>query len=180
MLIDYNAYWIESLYDYVLYTGDLAVLRQVWPNLVRLVDELYPAHVDDGLLVNWLGVADYAYIPRGGTTVAYYNAQYVRALRLAASLAGWNGDAARAERWRGRAAEHRRGVPGRVLGRGRRRLQRHGRRRRAARRSTATRSRSWPGSRRRRRRSRCSRTSTARCKRSYGNSVADGERLARR
>src|SRR5262245_31937 len=105
VLIDYNAYWIESLYDYVLYTGDLALLRQVWPNLTRLVDELYPAHVVNGLFVNWLGSADYAYIPRGGTRVAYYNAQYVRALRQAAALADWNGDAQSADRWRARANE---------------------------------------------------------------------------
>jgi hypothetical protein len=103
-LVDYNAYWIECLYDYVLYTGDLALLRQVWPNLQVLVDGLYPAHVSGGLLVNWLGNADYAYIPRGGAVVAYYNAQYVRALGLAASLAGWYGDQASAARWRDRAA----------------------------------------------------------------------------
>jgi hypothetical protein len=105
VLIDYNAYWIESLYDYVLWTGDLDLLRRVWPNLVRLVDELYPAHVSGGLLVNWLGPADYAYIPRGGSRVSYYNAQYVRALGLAASLAGWHADGTRADRWRSRAAE---------------------------------------------------------------------------
>jgi len=105
VLIDYNAYWIESLYDYVLYTGDLALLRQLWPNLTKLVDQLYPSHVVGGLLVNWLGVADYAYIPRGGTRVAYYNAQYVRALKQAAALAGWYGDGQRVERWRGRAAD---------------------------------------------------------------------------
>jgi Bacterial alpha-L-rhamnosidase C-terminal domain/Bacterial alpha-L-rhamnosidase 6 hairpin glycosidase domain len=103
VLIDYNAYWIETLYDYVLYTGDLALLRQVWPALVKVVDDFYPGHVAGGLLVNWLGPADYAYIPRGGTRVAYYNAQYVRALRLAAALAGWNGDGDRAARWTARA-----------------------------------------------------------------------------
>ena len=26
-LVDYNAYWIECLYDYVLYTGDLGLLN---------------------------------------------------------------------------------------------------------------------------------------------------------
>jgi hypothetical protein len=112
VLIDYNGYWIESLYDYVLWTGDLDLLRRVWPNLVRLVDGLYPAHVSSGLLANWLGAADYAYIPRGGPHVAYYNAQYVRALRLAASLAGWNGDGARGDRWRSRAAESAAAFPG--------------------------------------------------------------------
>jgi hypothetical protein len=105
VLIDYNAYWIECLYDYVLYTGDVGFLRQVWPTLIDLVDAFYPAHVNNGVLVNWLGAADYAYIPRGGNRVAYYNAQYIRALKLAAALAGWYGDAQRAERWQARASE---------------------------------------------------------------------------
>ena len=119
VLVDYNAYWIESLYDYVLYTGDLALLRQVWPNLVKLVDELYPAHVGNGLLVNWLGAADYAYIPRGGARVAYYNAQYVRALRPGRVARGWYGDGAAgrpldgARRRHGRArSAARSGTPG--------------------------------------------------------------------
>ena len=33
-LFDYNAYWVEDLYDYVLYTGDLSLAQQVWPNLI--------------------------------------------------------------------------------------------------------------------------------------------------
>ena len=44
-LFDYNAYWVEDVYDYVLYTGDLALARQVWPNLVRLMDSWYPAQI---------------------------------------------------------------------------------------------------------------------------------------
>ena len=32
-LFDYNAYWVEDIYaDYVLYTGDLGLARQVWAN----------------------------------------------------------------------------------------------------------------------------------------------------
>jgi hypothetical protein len=104
VLVDYEAYWIEDLYDYTLWTGDLSLLKSVYPNLVRLVDVLYPAHVKNGLLVNWVGHYDYAYIDRGGDTVAYYNAQYARALGMAASLATWNDDAGRASAWLARAA----------------------------------------------------------------------------
>ncbi len=102
-LVDYNAYWVEDVYDYVLYTGDLALARQVWPNLEQLLNTWYPAQIGpDGLLVDNYGALDYAYIPRTGTTVAYYNAGYVRALRLAASLATWVGQPAEAAAWTAR------------------------------------------------------------------------------
>ena len=105
MLFDYNAFWVEDLYDYVLYTGDLALAAQVWPNLVELIDGWYPAQMGaDGLLVNSLGPSDYGFIPRAGTTVAYYNAGYVLALRQAAQLAAWIGQDAQAAAWTGRIA----------------------------------------------------------------------------
>jgi hypothetical protein len=105
VLFDYNAFWVEALYDYVLATGDVALARQVWPQLVRLVDTWYRARTGPGgLLVNDLGLLDYASIPRTGTTVAYYNAGYVRALRMAAKLAVWVGEPARAAAWRARVA----------------------------------------------------------------------------
>ena len=162
VLIDYNAYWIESLYDYVLYTGDIAFLRSSGRTWSGSSTSSIRRTSADGLLVNWLGAADYAYIPRGGTRVAYYNAQYVRALRLAASLAGWYGDAQRADRWRERAADTAAAFPGafwdpRPAPSATRPATP------TSIRSTATRSRSSPGSRRPRRRSRCSTTSTARC-----------------
>ncbi len=104
VLIDYNAYWIEALYDYTLYTGDRALLKRVYPTLVRLVDGLYPSHADaNGLLVSWLPEADYAYIRRTGPTVAYYNAQYARALGMAATMSIWAGKT-QAKQWRARAA----------------------------------------------------------------------------
>jgi Bacterial alpha-L-rhamnosidase 6 hairpin glycosidase domain/Bacterial alpha-L-rhamnosidase C-terminal domain len=105
VLIDYNAYWIEALYDYTLYTGDRTLLKSVFPNLSRLVNVLYPSHLDaNGLLVNWLPEDDYDYIDRTGTTVSYYNAQYARALGMAATLAIWDGKPAYAKPWHMRAA----------------------------------------------------------------------------
>jgi hypothetical protein len=105
LLIDYNAYWIEALHDYTLYTGDRSLLKKVLPNLERLVDGFYPAHLDsNGLLVNWRTGHDYAYIARTGPVVTYYNAQYARALGMAATLAIWGGKPALAKPWRSRAA----------------------------------------------------------------------------
>ena len=62
----------------------------------------------------------------GGTRVAYYNAQYVRALRLASSLAGWYGDGQRALiLLDGARRRHGRRLRQRLLGRLGRRLPRH-------------------------------------------------------
>jgi hypothetical protein len=103
VFFDYNAYWVEDLYDDVLYTGDLALARQVWPVLVKLMDGWYPAQAaPGGLLVNDLGRFDYAFIPRTGTTVAYYNAGYALALELGSKVAGWLGETAEANAWTAR------------------------------------------------------------------------------
>lgn len=102
-VFDYNAYWVEDVYDYLLYTGDLALAHEVWPSLVHLMDGWYPAHAGpDGLVVNDLGNLDYANIPRTGTTVAYYNAGYGRALGLASTIASWLGQRDRAAAWKAR------------------------------------------------------------------------------
>ena len=104
VLFDYNAYWLQALNDYVLYSGDVGLARQVWPNVVRLIDRFYVAHtLPSGLLVNDLGPWDYAYIRRRGNVVAYFNAQYVYALGKAVQLAGWLGDAQHAGAWTTRA-----------------------------------------------------------------------------
>jgi hypothetical protein len=114
-LFDYNAYWVDDLYDYVLYTGDLSLARQVWPNLVELMDDWYPAQMGGSrLLVNSGGDLDYGSIPRRGQTVAYYNAGYARALDLAASIATWLGQPTAASVWLERI-DHRGVQPG-VLG----------------------------------------------------------------
>ena len=98
VLIDYNAYWVLALYNYVLYSGDVGLARQVWPHLVKLLDGWYPAHTHDGLLVNDENLGDYGFqLP--GQLVAYYNAQYSLALEHAAQLARWLGDAQDEARW---------------------------------------------------------------------------------
>jgi len=104
VLFDYNAFWLQTLHDYVLYSGDVAFARDVWPNVARLIDVYYVSHLGaDGLLVNDLGPRDYAYIHRRGAVVAYYNAQAVYAIRQTAQLATWVADAASASAWNARA-----------------------------------------------------------------------------
>jgi hypothetical protein len=103
---DSGSYWVEDLYDYVLYTGDIAAARQLWPNLILLMNNWYPAQTTpDHLVTNTLGPFDYAYIPRLGTVVAYYNAAYARALELASKIASWIGQPAQAASWSARVAQ---------------------------------------------------------------------------
>ena len=172
VLVDYNAYWIESLYDYVLYTGDLALLRQVWPNLVKLVDDLYPAHVGSGC--SSTGSAT-----RTTPTSRAAGRGSPTTTRSTSARSGWPrrspaGTATRGAPTAGGPRAHDTAARSRAL------LGSRPRAPSATRpatptctRSTATRSRSWPGSRRRRRPSRCSRYIDRTMRRSYGNSVAD-------
>ncbi|HEY5320565.1 MAG TPA: hypothetical protein VIJ76_06790 [Galbitalea sp.] len=105
VLFDYNGYWITTLFNYVLYSGDLGLARALWPNVTKLIDGWYAAHVQpNGLLVNDLGDRDYAYIRRHGDVVAYFNAQYVYALKQAVQIASWIGDTSAATRWTAQAA----------------------------------------------------------------------------
>src|SRR5262249_39021752 len=102
-LFDYNAYWLVTLHDYVLYSADLELARECWPSVVRLLDGFYAARtLPSGLVVNDLGPSDYGYIRRRGDVVAYYNALYAYGLNDAAELAKWLGDGARAAAWSGR------------------------------------------------------------------------------
>ena len=101
-LIDYSGYWLITLYDYVLDSGDLDTLHRVWPNVLGVLDRWYPSLVDGGtqLVANVYGPrADYALIDRHSAFVAYYNAQYVYVLRLASTMARWLDAAGDAARW---------------------------------------------------------------------------------
>jgi hypothetical protein len=102
VLNDYSAYWVETLRDYVLWTGDVDLGRRLLPNVRRVLDDWYPSTMQDGLIVDRIGRSDYAYLRRRGSVVAYYNALAVRALRQGAEVADWVG-AADGTTWRQRA-----------------------------------------------------------------------------
>lgn len=110
---DYNAYWVEALHDYVLYTGDRALARSVWSSLVELMNRWYPRQLGaNGLLVDRVGARDYAGIHRRGDTIAYFNAGYGVALEQAATVAGWLGHRRAAAEWRRRLPSLRRSFNG--------------------------------------------------------------------
>jgi hypothetical protein len=103
--VDYTGYWVEDVYDYVLYSGDVQAARALLPNVVRALDDWYPAQMEGGLFANHFGRADYALLDRRDPFVAYYNAQYVRVLDLGAAIARWAGDGSAARRWASRAGQ---------------------------------------------------------------------------
>ena len=77
--------------------------------LLDLMNRWYPAQLGSrGLLVDLIGARDYAAIHRHGTTIAYYNAGYGRALDEAATLARWLGKNGQATAWRTRIGPLRR------------------------------------------------------------------------
>lgn len=105
VLFDYCGYWAIALYNYVLYSGDTAFGREMWPTLVKLLDRWYPKQLGAGGLLDSSGYPhmDYAFIRRHGNQVAYFNAQYVYVLKLSARLAGWLGQSAERDAWLARA-----------------------------------------------------------------------------
>src|SRR5439155_16816653 len=91
-LFDYSAWWVVALWDDVLATGDRALAAEELPHVARVLDTWYPGFLGaDGLLADPFGCTDYAYIERGGQTIAYDNALYALALRNGAALASWLG-----------------------------------------------------------------------------------------
>ena len=91
VLFDYNAYFLMVLHRYVLYSGDIAFAKQLWPHVVRLLGWYDRRMLPSGLLFNDLGHEDYAFIRRHGNVNAYFNAQAVVALRQTAEVARWIG-----------------------------------------------------------------------------------------
>jgi alpha-L-rhamnosidase-like protein len=109
-LADYQAYWIDLMRTYLLYTGDLGAARSTYACLTGILDRYYPAHERGGLYVDGEQRRDYAGIARHSARVLYYNALYVLALDEGAQIARWLGRNAAAHGWLSRAATLRRKV----------------------------------------------------------------------
>ncbi len=104
LLFDYPADFVTAVDDLMLYRGDMKLVAGYWTNILRVLDTWYPAHADpNGLLEDPFPPGDYAYIQRAGPLVAYYNANYVLALKAGAAIADALGQPDAAARWRSRA-----------------------------------------------------------------------------
>jgi glycogen debranching enzyme len=105
--------FVIALRDYVRYTGDVTLLRELYPNVVASIDGALARFVDDrGLLVHadnetWMDArraSDLsAYVPRG-TRANDIQALWYQQLSAGAEFAAQLGDPAAAERW-SRAAQ---------------------------------------------------------------------------
>jgi hypothetical protein len=104
-IFDYPAYWVLAVDNLLLYRGELAQVARYWPALVKVLDQWYPSFANaDGLLEDPYPAGDYAYIDRGGSLVAYYNALYGCALLAGAQVAEALGHSDATASWRARAA----------------------------------------------------------------------------
>ena len=85
---DWGLCWIFALGEYVRFTGDLALVDEVFPSALRLLDWFHRFVDENGLLNNvpeW-NFVDWAQVDRRGEGTAY-NALYYRALRTGEDLA---------------------------------------------------------------------------------------------
>lgn len=62
-IMDYTFYWFKSIYDYYLYTADIAFVREMWTRMVTLMDYvegrlnedgMAEGQADDWIFVDWV------------------------------------------------------------------------------------------------------------------------------
>jgi hypothetical protein len=106
-IVDYNFMWVELLALYAELTGDAALVAELWPTLVALLDRFHADTAGDGLLRSQAGrrlFLDWAPVSRGEPN-AIYNLHYLLALRTASALAHTAARPAAAHAWQQRAEE---------------------------------------------------------------------------
>lgn len=115
ILPDYNLVWIMMLHDYYLYTADLGLVQQLYPNMRLLLDTWCRSQEsENGLLTwepnpdvpmhEWWLFIDHAPLDKHGE-VAAYNSFYYQALRDASKLALAVANSEDAANWSQRASE---------------------------------------------------------------------------
>ncbi|NIR03208.1 MAG: hypothetical protein GTN78_23905, partial [Gemmatimonadales bacterium] len=95
---DYCLYWVMAVGEYVRYSGDIALARELFPSVVRAMG-WFERHLDEHDLLNsvpgWIFI-DWADVDRRGECAAL-NALFCRALTHAARIARWSGAETEAE-----------------------------------------------------------------------------------
>jgi len=90
VILDSNCFWLKSLHNYYLYSGDEETVRELLPYAERLSDLLYGFTNENGLIDSppyayWL---DHAVNDRSGANFTL-NAHYLEALENYAELLNW-------------------------------------------------------------------------------------------
>jgi alpha-L-rhamnosidase len=108
---DYSLYWVMTIGEYALHTGDIALARELFPSVARAM-AWFERHLDEHDLLasvpGWVFI-DWAEVDRRGECAAL-NALYSRALGHAARIARWSGAAGEARRYEALAARVRRAL----------------------------------------------------------------------
>jgi len=104
-IVDYNFMWIELLDLYQMLTFDDALVAELWPALVKLLDRFHQDLGDDGLIRSQPGrrlFLDWAPVSRQEPS-AIYNLHYLLGLQTAIRMAEVTGKETDAKRWQQRA-----------------------------------------------------------------------------
>ncbi len=101
---DYSLLWVISIWDYYLWTGDEALPRELYPNVVKLIDWCERMVDSDGLIfmpsdLPEQGFIDWADVAKRGRVTAL-NCFYCGALEVASRLAVLRGDKEGEEKFR--------------------------------------------------------------------------------
>ncbi|KAF8848023.1 bacterial alpha-L-rhamnosidase domain protein [Acephala macrosclerotiorum] len=99
----YHMSSIIGTYEYVLYSGDMALLAKNWPKIRRAV-EFVGSKIDNTGLLHVTGTNDWGRYTQGGhTTLA--NALMYRTLITGSLLANWTNNALLVKKWTAQAAK---------------------------------------------------------------------------
>ena len=104
IISDYALYWLMTIREYVRYSGDTAIVAELFPGVERVLAWFERFADGDGLInspPHWIFV-DWAEVDKRGQSTAL-NAQFVQTLRISADLAEIYGLPARAVALRQRA-----------------------------------------------------------------------------
>lgn len=107
-ILDYTLFWIMSVGEYYLYSGDEDYLKEIWPRVEAQTEYCLAQTDKDGFLVDkpgdWVFV-DWSPKPmrRNGGALSFEQILFVEALTTASETAALAGDAAKASEYASRA-----------------------------------------------------------------------------
>jgi len=117
----FMAQWATMLLDHYRYTGDLKIVSEFYPNLVRVMGYLSGFMTDDGLLKAVPGFPFLDWMPgimgspeESRAELTGLNCHYYRALLDAAELAGLVGEKSQQNEWTGKAEKLKGAINGRL------------------------------------------------------------------